>query len=477
MAGQEQEQHLRTGVDRRRRAVVLFSLPFQGHLNPTLKLAALLHARGLAVTVLHTDLNAPDPSRRHPELAFVPIRTLLPGDAAVSPDSDILAKLLALNAACAAPFRDALASLLLRRRADDHDGVACTVVDGQCYSAMRAAGELGVPVLALRTDNAAALRSMLAIPRLRDAGYYDLPIKEEKLDEPVPGLEPLRVRDLIRVDGCDAGELCGFVASVAAAVESSVSGVVLNTFDAIEAPGLAALRRELSLPAFPVGPLHMLFRRAAPPPPPEQGPHAPDGTCLPWLDARRPPRSVLYVSLGSLATVARSVFDEMAWGLARSGVPFLWVVRPGFVTGAGAGDGEEAPPPFPDGFEEEIKDRGKIVKWAPQREVLAHEAIGAFWTHCGWNSTLESVCEGVPMLVQPCFGDQMVNARYVTHEWGVGMELGEVVERGRVAEAVKKMIVGGDGDRMRERARRLQMQASDATSSAMDGLVEYIMSL
>ncbi|CAL5066266.1 unnamed protein product [Urochloa decumbens] len=471
MAGR-QEQQLNNGVHRRRRRVVLFSLPFQGHLNPTLKLAALLHAHGLAVTVLHTDLNAP--ARHHPGLAFVPIHeTLLPGDPAVSPDSDILAKLLALNAACAAPFRDALASLLLRGGHDD--AVACVVVDGQCYAAMRAAGELGVPVLALRTDSAAALGNMLAIPRLRDAGYC-LPIKEEKLDEPVRGLEPLRVRDLIRVDGCDADDLCGFVASVAGAVEASVPGIVLNTFDAIEAPELAALRRELSLPAFAVGPLHMLFRRAGAPPPPEQGPHAPDGTCLAWLDAR-PPRSVLYVSLGSLATVGRGVFEEMAWGLARSGVPFLWVVRPGFVTGAGAGDSEDAPPPLPKGFEEEIKDRGKIVKWAPQREVLAHTAIGAFWTHCGWNSTLESVCEGVPMLVQPCFGDQMVNARYVTHEWGVGMEVGEVIQRERVAVAVKKVMVGEDGAQMRERARRLQMQASDATSSAMDGLVQYIMSL
>ncbi|CAL5089557.1 unnamed protein product [Urochloa decumbens] len=477
MAGR-QEQQLSNGVRRRRRRVVLFSLPFQGHLNPTLKLAALLHAGGLAVTVLHTDFNAPDPARHHPELTFVPIHETPLPDAAVSPDSDILAKLLALNAACAAPFRDALASLLLC--SGGHDDVACAVVDGQCYAAMRAAGELGVPVLALRTDSAAALRNMLAIPRLRDAGYCLLPIKvanvdaEEKLDEPVPGLEPLRVRDLIRVDGCDAGELCSFVASVAGAVGAWVSGVVLNTFEAIEEPELAALRRELSLPAFAVGPLHMLFRRA--PAPAEQGPHAPDRSCLAWLDAR-PPRSVLYVSLGSLACVGRGVFEEMAWGLAGSGVPFLWVVRPGFVTGAGASDGEEAPPPLPDGFEEEIKDRGKIVKWAPQREVLAHEAIGAFWTHCGWNSTLESVCEGVPMLVQPCFADQMVTARYVTHEWGVGMEVGEVVERGRVAEAVKKAMAGGDGAQMRERARHLKMQSSDATSPAMDGLVQYIMSL
>ena len=94
MAGRE--QHGDGGVHRRR--VVLFSLPFHGHLNPMLKLAALLRARGLAVTVLHTCFNAPDPARHHPELAFVPIHETLPGEA-TSPDSDILRKLLALNAA------------------------------------------------------------------------------------------------------------------------------------------------------------------------------------------------------------------------------------------------------------------------------------------------------------------------------------------------------------------------------------------
>jgi len=286
----------------------------------------------------------------------------------------------------------------------------------------------------------------------------------------VPDLEPLRVRDLIRIDGSDADELCSFVARVAGAVLSSACGVVVNTSEGIEAPELAALRRELSRPAFAVGPLHLLSRAPAPA---EQTLRAADRGCLAWLDAR-PPRSVLYVSLGSVAAVGRAAFEETAWGLAGSGVPFLWVVRP--VSVAGAGD-DEAPPPLPDGFGEETRSRGKVVAWAPQREVLGHAAIGAFWTHCGWNSTLEGVCEGVPRLVQPCFADQMANARYVTHRWGVGMEVGEVVERGRVAEAVARLMVGEDGARMRERARHLQMQASAAASSAMDSLVQYMVSL
>ncbi|XP_044394913.1 DIMBOA UDP-glucosyltransferase BX9 [Triticum aestivum] len=247
-----------------RRRVVLFPLPFQGHLSPMLQLAELLRARGLAVTVLHTDFNAPDPPH-HPELAFVSIHEALP-HVATSPDADIVAQLLALNNGCEAPFREALASLLLLR-----EDVACVVVDGQWYAALGAAGVLGVPVLALRTDSAATFGSLLAFPRLRDAGY--VPIKEERRDELVPELELLRVRDLIRIDGSDVDALCGFIARVADAVWASTSGVVLNSFDAIETPELARIEKELSCPAFAVGPLH---RMCPGPAPAEHGLHAPD---------------------------------------------------------------------------------------------------------------------------------------------------------------------------------------------------------
>ncbi|TVU39893.1 hypothetical protein EJB05_13337, partial [Eragrostis curvula] len=329
------------GQERLRRRVVLFPLPFQGHLSPMLQLAALLHERGLAVTVLHTDFNAP-------ELGFVPIHEAFP-DEVTSPGADIVTQLLALNAATEAPFRAALTRLLR-----DGDDVACAVVDGQCYAALRASAEL-----TLRTDSAATFRSMLAFPRLCDDGY-DVPIKgncsqinpvEDRLDELVPGLEPLRVRDLIRVDGSNTDALCDFIARVADAVRSSASGVVINTFEAIEASELAKIHRELSLPAFAVGPLHLLSPAAA-----EQCLHAPDHSCLAWLDAHSL-RSVLYVSLGSVACV---MFEEMAWGMACSGVPFLWVVRPGSVHGIG----EEVLPPLPDGVDEEIRNTGKIVAWA-----------------------------------------------------------------------------------------------------------------
>uniref|UniRef100_A0A0D9WX90 Glycosyltransferase n=1 Tax=Leersia perrieri TaxID=77586 RepID=A0A0D9WX90_9ORYZ len=412
--------------------VVLFPLPYESHLSPMLQLAALLHARGLDVTVLHTDFNAPDPAR-HPDLTFVSIRESLPEEAV---EADIIAQLLALNAACEAPFRDALASL--------QPGVACAIVDGEWYAALGAAAKVGVPALALMTESAATSRNILAFPRLRDAGYeYDTSKDEQQLDELVPRLEPLRVRDLIRVDGWEADGLRGLIVLMADAMRSAASGVILNTFDAIEASELEKIQAELSQPTFAVGPLH----RVSPAMSAAERSflHVPDRSCLAWLDAQ-PPRSVLYVSLGSMARVDRVVFDEMAWGLAHSSVPFLLVARPGLANGI-----NDAPPPLPEGLTDVVgignnnAARGKVVTWAPQKDVLAHPAIGGFWTHCGWNSTLESICEGVPMLAQPCLGDQTVSARYITHQWGVALELGEVFDRVRVAEAARKLMVGEEG--------------------------------
>lgn len=128
-------------------------------------------------------------------------------------------------------------------------------------------------------------------------------------------------------------------------------------------------------------------------------------------------------------------FLETAWGLANSVQPFLWVVRPGLVHGT------EWLEPLPSGFLERMDGRCHIVKWAPQQEVLAHPSVGAFWTHSGWNSTLEGICEEVPMICQPCFSDQKVNARYVSRVWRVGVQLEHGLERGEIERAIRRLMV------------------------------------
>ncbi|KAL9294077.1 UDP-glycosyltransferase 76E4 [Arabidopsis thaliana] len=127
-----------------------------------------------------------------------------------------------------------------------------------------------------------------------------------------------------------------------------------------------------------------------------------------------------------------------------------------------------------------VSERGCIVKWAPQNEVLVHPAVGGFWSHCGWNSTLESIVEGVPMICRPFNGEQKLNAMYIESVWRVGVLLQGEVERGGVERAVKRLIVDDEGVGMRERALLLKeklnasVRSGGSSYNALDELVHYL---
>ncbi|PWA36937.1 UDP-glucuronosyl/UDP-glucosyltransferase [Artemisia annua] len=174
--------------------------------------------------------------------------------------------------------------------------------------------------------------------------------------------------------------------------------------------------------------------------------------------------------------MGESDFINMAWGLANSKQRFLWVVRPGSVSGS------QWLESLPKGFIEEVGDRGCIVKWAPQQEVLAHQAIGGFWTHNGWNSTLESICEGVPMICSPCSYDQPINARYVTDVWRIGVMLDNEMDREEIGRAIKRVIIDKEGTEMRQRSKSLQEKVSlslekgGSANRTLESLVDYMLS-
>ncbi|KAL2541677.1 UDP-glycosyltransferase 76C1 [Abeliophyllum distichum] len=126
--------------------------------------------------------------------------------------------------------------------------------------------------------------------------------------------------------------------------------------------------------------------------------------------------------------------------------------------------------------------RGHIVKWAPQLEVLAHPAVGAFWTHNGWNSTLESICAGVPMICMPCFTDQFVNARYVTHVWTVGVQLENGLERKTIEEVIRRLIEDEEGEEIRNRVEdfkekaNFSMRSGGSSYETLESLISCISS-
>ncbi|XP_057823096.2 mogroside IE synthase-like [Cryptomeria japonica] len=134
-----------------------------------------------------------------------------------------------------------------------------------------------------------------------------------------------------------------------------------------------------------------------------------------WLDSK-PPLLVLYVSFGSITSVSPVQIRELAAGLERSQQCFLWVIRPP----EGHHDLSALIPP---GFLERIEERGLVVEWCVQLEVLSHPSVGAFMSHCGWNSTLDALCSGVPMLTAEAWTDQLTNAKCVADIWKTGCRM------------------------------------------------------
>jgi hypothetical protein len=122
----------------------------------------------------------------------------------------------------------------------------------------------------------------------------------------------------------------------------------------------------------------------------------------------------VYVNFGNVIVMTLRQLIEFGWGLANNKHPFLWIIRPDLVVGESA--------ILPPEFMVETKERGLITGWCPQEKVLKQSSIGRFFMHCGWNSIIESVCAGVPMLCWPFFGDQQMNCKYTSIEWGIGMD-------------------------------------------------------
>lgn len=151
--------------------VVFFPFPYQGHFNPVLRLAGALHARGLAVTVFHTELRAPDPADFPADYHFVPVPVDVPPEVVAS--EDIARLVIELNAGMKAPFKHRLEALLTE--GEEGGSVRCVITDVIWYSAQAAARELGVPALGMMTSCASSFRTFMAYPALIEKGY--LPVQ------------------------------------------------------------------------------------------------------------------------------------------------------------------------------------------------------------------------------------------------------------------------------------------------------------
>ncbi|KAA8534143.1 hypothetical protein F0562_031664 [Nyssa sinensis] len=444
------------------RRLVLFPVPLQGHINPMLQLANILHSKaGFSITVIHTKFNSPDQSK-YPHFKFQPIPDRFLENELAS-TTDVISLLTVHNVYCVAPFRDCLAGLLSNV---SEEPIACLITDALWHFTQAVADSFKLPRIVLRTSSVSSFIASTIFPLLRKKGY--LPKQDSQLAAPVPELPPLRVKDIPTIGADIPGDLDELIEGMIKETKAS-SGLIWNSFTELEQPALATLQQDFGIPVFPIGPFHKNFPASS------SSLLTQDQSSISWLD-KQAPKSVIYVSFGSIAAMDETEFLEMAWGLANSMQPFLWVVRPGIIRGS------EWIEPLPKGFTEAVGERGHIVKWAPQQDVLTHPATGGFWTHNGWNSTLESICEGVPMICSPCFGDQMVNARYVSHVWRVGVQLENGLERGEVEKAIRRLMVEKEGEAMRQRIMcmkesvNLCLKQGGSSYQSLESLISYMLS-
>ncbi|KAL5705928.1 hypothetical protein ACHQM5_024157 [Ranunculus cassubicifolius] len=197
--------------------------------------------------------------------------------------------------------------------------------------------------------------------------------------------------------------------------------------------------------------------------------HSTGDTCVNWLNTKET-GSVVYVSFGSAARLSAEQTIELAYGLKQSNINFLWVVR--------ASEVEKLPVTF----KENTWDRGLITTWCPQLEVLAHRAVGCFVTHCGWNSTVEGVSLGVPMVAMPQFLDQFSDAKFVEQIWGIGVRPKSddgkgFVTRNEIERCIKEVMEGEKKEVFKRSAskwKELAKEAVDEGGSSETSISEIV---
>ncbi|KAH9323869.1 hypothetical protein KI387_018508 [Taxus chinensis] len=258
------------------------------------------------------------------------------------------------------------------------------------------------------------------------------------------------------------------------------TGGLVNTCRELEGPFLEYVIKETQKPAWAVGPLlpssfweespgfvtHDSSVRKS------RKSNIDEEQCMQWLDAQAP-GSVLYVSFGSEVGPSDLEWTELALGLESAGKSFILVLQAGE-------EEEEEEDVLPEGFEGRVEGRGLVVRgWAPQLLILSHPATGGFLTHCGWNSTVESLGRGVAMLAWPIRGDQHYNAKLLVRELQVAAMIevdaeSGVVKSDSVAKGVKILMESEDGVKMREKAKAVKASLKSSLASSLKELDAFI---
>ncbi|KAL8026627.1 hypothetical protein ABFX02_14G040900 [Erythranthe guttata] len=489
---EEQQQH-----------IVMLPFMAQGHLIPFLALANQIHRRfGFTITIATTPLNVrhlaaavaknPTPSSGI-HLFELPLNA---SDHGLPPNAEnteslplnLVVNLFHSSTSLEPPFR-----ALIQNITADQNGrpPLCIISDVFMGWANAVAESFGTVNVTFSTGGAYGTAAYVSL-------WQHLPHRRRTADDEfnLPGFPDSCVFHITQLhsflraaDGTDSWSRF-FQPQIQNSMNSF--GWLCNTAEEIEPLGLNILKNYTNLPVWCIGPLLPPRMLNSNPTDRIIGQHTgrkpgvSAEKCLEWLDSR-PERSVLYISFGSQNTITPSQMMALAMGLEDSKKPFIWVIRPPFGFDLkGEFKSEEW---LPIGFEQRVADVALVVHgWAPQLEILCHKSTGAFLTHCGWNSTAESLSQGVPMIGWPLAAEQGYNAKMLVEEMGVCVELTRglagVVSREKVKSVIESVMDGGDkAEEMKKKAGEIgelmKLALSDGVGSshrAMDKFVSALLS-
>ncbi|XP_039126804.1 UDP-glycosyltransferase 87A2-like [Dioscorea cayenensis subsp. rotundata] len=410
--------------------IVAMPYPGRGHINPLLNLAGLLSTHGLLVTVVLTEewlsLLSPPPSA----IQFRSIPNVIPSEHGRA--NDFNGFLDAVNTKLEKPFE---------RLLEDLDPPPAAILADTYLSWMVAVGQRRrLPVYSLWTMPAALFSLFYEFEDI--FGGDCAAVTEEidkKLEQHVKGLNLGDVSSVIRSTTPKKWTLESFFWARGA------KGIIFTSVYELEPHIIDSLKSKLSCTVYTVGPcIPYLTLKDKPG----------NSDYMQWLDSQ-PINSVLYLSLGSFLSVSVAQMDEIVTGLHESGIRFLVVAR---------GDTSRV--------QAKMGSTGLVVQWCDQLKVLCHPSIGGFFTHCGWNSTIECVFAGKPMLAFPLFWDQPLNCKLIANVWKVGLNVKEEIEDGNlvgckaIAKVAKKLmdVEGIECKEMRKKA----VELSEAVHRAVE---------
>ncbi|KAH1033806.1 hypothetical protein J1N35_045980 [Gossypium stocksii] len=429
--------------------IVAMPYPGRGHINPLMNLCNELASKSdnILITFVVTEewLRFIGSERKAGKIRLRCIPNVVPSELVRA--SDMIGFLEAVWTMMEAPFEQLLDELELPP--------TLIIADTHLFWAVSVGNRRNIPVASFWPMSTTMFSVFHHFHLFQEKGHFpvDLLDNENEQVDYIPGVSSTRLLDL---PGFNGGIYPLILKQILGCVSwaGKANFLLLPSIYALESQTIDALKAELSLSIYTVGPTIPYLDLS----------HGDKGDCLQWLD-RQPSNSVLYVSMGSFLSVSNVQMEEITAGLQDSAVRFLLVAREGsWKLKHGYGG------------------KGLVVPWCDQLRVLCHPSIGGFWSHCGWNSVKEGIFAGTPFLTFPLFADQNLNSKLIVEDWKIGWRIKkhQFTTRGEISSLVKKLMDLESDDevkQMRARAKELQkecLQAIERHGSSESNINSFI---